>query len=69
MEKLVHKEVALNLTRIDGNAFSLMGAFKASAKEEGWSDEEIKTVLDRCMKGDYRNLVAILSAHCQNGGM
>ena len=65
MEKLVDKTVKLNLVGIDGNAFSLMGAFSRVARQEGWTPEEIKLVTDSCMSGDYNHLLATLANHCE----
>ena len=63
------KKVALTLTGLDGNAFVLMGAFQAQAKKEGWTDDEIKAVLDDCMSGNYDHLLRVLMAHCEGHGM
>lgn len=57
------KRVKLNLTKIDGNAFSLMGAFRSRAKREGWAEDDIKTVTSACMSGDYDNLLCVLLDH------
>lgn len=57
------KQVSLQLVGLDGNAFSLMGAFQSQARKEGWSKEEIKVVLDECMSGDYNHLLITLMAH------
>ena len=59
------KTVKLDLTSIDGNAFSLMGHFQKQARREGWTKEEIDEVLDECRSGDYDHLVATLSEHCE----
>lgn len=56
----VNKKVKLKLVGLDGNAFSLMGAFRKQARKEGWSPEEISFVIDKCMSGDYNNLLATL---------
>ena len=63
MKQLVDKKVTLDLLDLDGNAFSLMGAFSRQAKREGWSKEEIKEVLDECKSGDYDHLVITLLLH------
>lgn len=65
----VEKKVTLTLTGLNGNAFVLMGAFQAQAKKEGWTDDEINTVLDECMSGDYDHLLRVLMAHCEGHGM
>jgi hypothetical protein len=59
------KKISLDLTEIDGNAFSLLAAFQRQARREGWSAEEIKSVLDDARSGDYGHLVGTLNAHCQ----
>jgi hypothetical protein len=60
----VIKKVKLNLVGLDGNAFSLMGAFRRQAKKEGWTAEEIDAVLDEAQTGDYDHLLATLDNHC-----
>ena len=59
------KTIKLDLVGLDGNAFSLMGAFQKQAKHEGWSKEEIDAVLNKCMGGDYDELLATLLDHCE----
>jgi hypothetical protein len=58
------KTVNLTLVGLDGNAFSLMGAFQGQAKKEGWAQEEIKLVLDKCKEGNYDDLLCTLMDHC-----
>lgn len=58
------KKVKLNLARLDGNAFSLMGAFSRQAGKEGWSKEEIETVMKECQSGDYGHLLQTLIGVC-----
>ena len=60
---MVDKKVKLKLVGLDGNAFSLMGAFKNQAQKEKWTKEEIKEVLDDCKSGDYNHLLCVLSDH------
>ena len=62
------KQINLKLVGIDGNAFCLMGAFRRQAKKEGWTEEELKIVLDKAMSSDYNNLLRVLGEHCKNGG-
>ncbi len=63
MEK---KKVNLDLTELNGNAFSLMGAFQKQAKKEGWNESEIKEVLDKCKSGNYDNLLQTLLEVCES---
>jgi hypothetical protein len=60
----MNKRIKLNLVGLDGNAFSIMGAFKRQARKEGWTDEEIRKVLEKAMSGDYNHLLATIAAHC-----
>ena len=61
---MVTKRVHLKLVGLDGNAFSLMGAFSHQAWREGWTKVEIDEVMNECKKGDYNNLLRVLSSHC-----
>ena len=60
------KKIKLELVGIDANAFSLMGEFSRQAKNEGWTREQIKAVLDDAQSGDYENLIRVLSEHCED---
>ena len=59
------KKIDLDLSEIDGNAFSLLAAFQRQARSEGWKDEETKSILDEARSGDYDHLVRTLLAHCR----
>jgi hypothetical protein len=64
MEDTLHCEpVKLNLVGLDGNAFSLMGAFSRAAKKQGRSKAEIDAVLGDSMSGDYNHLLYVLGTH------
>lgn len=64
--KIINKTVRLKLVGQDGNAFSLMGAFKRAARKQGWLDWEIEKVITICMSSDYNNLLATLLDHCED---
>ena len=64
-ENLVGKTVKMNLVGLDGNAFSLMGAFSSNAKRQGWTKDEIDVVLQKCMSDDYDNLIHTLVVHTE----
>lgn len=59
----MNKKVKLNLIGLDGNAFSLMGAWKQQARREKWTSEEIEKVLKEAMSKDYDHLLATISEH------
>jgi len=60
------KTVKLRLVGLDGNAFSLMGAFQRQARREGWLQAEINEVLEECKTGDYNHLLCTLVDHCED---
>jgi ERCC4-related helicase len=60
------KKVNLKMVGLDGNAFAVLGAFQRQARQDGWSQTEIKEVLDKAMSGDYSNLISTIAEHCVN---
>jgi len=62
------KKVNLRLVGLDGNAFAVMGAFRRQALKEGWSQDEVKAVLDEAMSGNYDHLLATIADHCHDDG-
>ena len=53
-------KVKMQLSGLDGNAFALMGAFSRNASRQGWTSDEIDTVLTECRSGDYDHLLCTL---------
>ena len=53
-------KVRLDLSGLDGNAFSLMGAFKKPARQQGFDNRWIAHVIAKCMESDYDHLVDTL---------
>ena len=62
-ESLHCKPVKLELVGLNGNAYSLMGAFQSAARKQGRTPEEIKAVLDDCTRSDYNHLLSVLVQH------
>ena len=44
----------------------IMGVFQRQAKREGWSQDEIDTVLTEAKSGDYNHLLATIENHCES---
>ena len=63
---LPNKKVKLRLVGQDGNAFSLMGQFQRQARREGWTTEEVGTVINACTAGDYNDLLGVLIQVCKD---
>ena len=64
-KKLVQKTVHLDLTKVDGNAFAILGNFSRAARRQGWNQQEIDLVLEECKKGDYNHLLATILLYCE----
>ena len=54
------KSLDLDLTSVDGNAYSLIAFFIKEARRAGWSKEEIEKVKTEAMSGDYDHLIQTL---------
>ena len=63
MKKVVNKTVNLDLVGVNGNAFAIMGVFQRQAKRQGWTQDEIKQVLDEAKSKDYNYLLATIENH------
>jgi hypothetical protein len=60
------KKITLNLVGLDSNAFAIMGAFRAQARQENWTNDEIEAVLKEATTGNYEHLLATISDRCQS---
>lgn len=60
-----NKKVKLSLVGLDGNAFSIMGAFKKQAKKEGWKSEEVESIIDEATSSDYNHMLCTISDYCE----
>ncbi|MGL4676626.1 MAG: hypothetical protein ACRCWI_03050 [Brevinema sp.] len=61
----MERKVKGALDGINGNAFMLMGYFQKLARQQGFSKEWIKQVLDEARSKDYNHLVATLLLHME----
>ena len=53
-------KVKMQLAVLDGNGSALMGAFSRNARRQGWTSDEIDTVLTECWSGEYDHLLCTL---------
>ena len=58
-------KVKLNLAGLDGNAFSLLGAYRRAAREQGVPKPEVDAVCEEAKTGDYNHLVSVLLANTE----
>ena len=59
-EKQPTKEIIIDLTGPDGNAFALMGYASNFAKQQGLNKEEI---INEMMSSDYEHLLQVFDKH------
>ncbi len=59
-------KVKCKLVGEDGNAFAILGRFTQAARKAGWTNDQIKTVRDDAMSGDYDHLLRVIMQHCKN---
>lgn len=59
-------KIRMSLEGLDGNAFSLLGAFAEKATQQGWSAEAIDAVRQEAMAGDYGHLLQTLAEHTED---
>jgi hypothetical protein len=55
-------DVTVQLTGLNGNAFSIMGAVRKALRNAGYSATVITAYTDEAMAGDYDNLLTVSSA-------
>ena len=62
-EKQPQKEIIIDLTGPDGNAFTLMGYARRFARQLGYSKEDQDQLLELMQSGDYENLLEVFDDH------
>lgn len=61
MQNTSAKKVKMELVGLDGNAFVIMGTWRSNALRQGWSQEEVRAVIDEAQSGDYDHLLATIA--------
>ena len=62
-EKQPQREVIIDLTGPEGNAFALMGYARRFARQLGYSKEDEDQLLELMQSGDYENLLEVFDDH------
>ena len=62
-KKQPQKEIIIDLTGPDGNAFALMGYARRFARQLGYSKEDQDQLLELMTSGDYENLIEVFDDH------
>lgn len=63
----ITKKVRMELVGLNGNAFSIIGAFQLHARRQGWTGDEIQAVLKEASSGDYNHLLRTMIKHVDDG--
>ena len=56
----MHKHIKINLSKVDGNAFAILGSVKKQAKAQKLSETDWKIIQDKAMSRDYNYLLATI---------
>ena len=46
------------------NAVAIVTTFSKQARKDGWTSEQIDSVITNAISGDYVNLINIIASHC-----
>jgi hypothetical protein len=60
-------KVKMQLVGMDGNAISILGSFSREARKQGWTQPEIKKVLDEATSKDYDHLLTTIVSNVDMG--
>ena len=52
-----YKEIEVQLTGMNGNAFGVLGAMSRSLRSNGINEDEIESFNDEATSGDYNHLL------------
>ena len=66
MKQNINKMINLDLRAFKGTAQTVLELFKYLANREGWSEDEIQTVILEATKhNDHEHLVETIREHCK----
>ena len=67
MKHTIHKTVCLNLDGFKGEPSTLISLFRDKAQKQGWSIDEINSVVNEAMRlMDYDHLIETIKEYCKN---
>jgi ABC-type uncharacterized transport system permease subunit len=62
------KKVNMTLIDVDSNIYSVFVAFNKMAKMQGWTQQEIKLVIDQAKAAhDYKGALGVICDHIEDG--
>lgn len=63
LKKREKSKIEIDLTGPDGNAFVIIGIAGRIGRQLGKTQNEIDTIRDQMMKGDYEHLLDVMEEH------
>lgn len=63
VEEKAIKQIEIDLTGPEGNAYVLLGYAQNLGKQLGWDRRAINLVIELMMLGDYENLINVFDHH------
>ena len=64
--KQKQKEIVIDLTGPDGNAYALMGMVRTFGLQLGWTSGKCQDIVNEMMDGDYEHLVEVFDREFGN---
>jgi hypothetical protein len=61
----IEDKPTLDLTKIDGNAFALIGTARKTLRKAGYSDEQLEQFKKEATSGDYDNVIQTIMKWCE----
>jgi hypothetical protein len=58
-------KVRVSLEGVDGNALSLIGAWRQAARHQGWAEADIDAVSHEAMSSDYLHVIRTLLVYSE----
>ena len=64
--KQPQREIVIDLTGPQGNAFALMGMAQNCGRQLGWDKTKTQDLINEMMDGDYENLIQVFDREFGN---
>lgn len=66
MKGIINKTIVFDPSNLEGaEDFVILVHFSYHAREQGWSEKEIDSIIKEALKGDDKHLFATIKNHCE----
>ena len=59
----MQETITIEMSEREGNAFAILGRFQNEANRAGWSNDQVKEVMDEATSGDFDHLLQTFIGH------